>query len=140
MPEAAYDEDRRYTRYNEFRRAKSQALKRDGGRCVCCSAAERLVAHHIVPWILSRSHAVDNLITLCPSCHFVIGDGTIVWTSRGWRKIPSTRTRRIMKRYYHAIAELGHSQTDLDRRIRLLKRKTQQPRRSDSKLSLDDFM
>jgi len=40
IPEAAYDKDRRYTRYNEFRRARAQALKRDGRKCVLLSDAE----------------------------------------------------------------------------------------------------
>lgn len=57
------------TRYNEFRRMRTQAKKRDGGRCVLCYSKEKLQAHHILRFKDSDDNSVSNLVTLCGDCH-----------------------------------------------------------------------
>lgn len=52
-------------------------LERDGYKCVKCGmgqeeARERghtLSIHHIVPWRDTQDNSIENLITLCQSCH-----------------------------------------------------------------------
>ena len=42
-----------------------EAYERDNNRCVKCANNKGIEAHHIVPGFES----IDNLITLCHSCH-----------------------------------------------------------------------
>ncbi len=48
---------------------RTRVLERDGWRCQECGSMEGLEVHHMQP----RSHlggdVMDNLITLCVSCH-----------------------------------------------------------------------
>jgi 5-methylcytosine-specific restriction endonuclease McrA len=55
--------------HKDWRQARRNALKRDGYRCVLCSTTEDIIVHHIVPYRYSKSHDLDNLITLCRTCH-----------------------------------------------------------------------
>ncbi|MDE2752918.1 MAG: HNH endonuclease signature motif containing protein [Gemmatimonadota bacterium] len=51
-------------------RTRRAAFDRDGWRCVECGRAGRLEAHHVTP--LHKGGApydLDNLATLCRSCH-----------------------------------------------------------------------
>lgn len=56
-----------------YKEARAKSLKRDGRKCQMpgCGCKKRLQSHHIIPW--SKSQAlrteVDNLITLCRTCH-----------------------------------------------------------------------
>lgn len=47
------------------------AWERDNHRCQHCNTTPKRNpdVHHINPWVVSRSHALDNLICLCRSCH-----------------------------------------------------------------------
>lgn len=55
----------------EWERNRLRALERDGHRCVRCGSARRLHVHHRKPWNdrQKHPHALDNLETLCASCH-----------------------------------------------------------------------
>jgi 5-methylcytosine-specific restriction endonuclease McrA len=53
----------------EWQQRRREALDRDGHRCTVCGSDDRPQVHHIVPWRYSRSHALENLTTLCRSCH-----------------------------------------------------------------------
>lgn len=46
-------------------------IERDGNKCTKCGSAEKLHAHHIVPWNESEDlrFDLDNGITYCKSCH-----------------------------------------------------------------------
>ncbi|MEM6550407.1 MAG: HNH endonuclease signature motif containing protein [Pseudomonadota bacterium] len=62
---------RHVTRGPRWTALRLVALRRDGWRCVQCSARGRLEVDHIKP---VRSHPelsfdLDNLQCLCPSCH-----------------------------------------------------------------------
>ena len=49
-----------------------QAMERDGHRCTACGSIKRLVIHHIDGrgrGCKDPNHALDNLDTLCNSCH-----------------------------------------------------------------------
>lgn len=63
---------------------KRLARKRDGARCVGCGVVERsrlmrrgkqrfrassLHVHHLIPREAGGTHALSNLVTLCPRCH-----------------------------------------------------------------------
>lgn len=49
-----------------WEQAKRAALERDGHRCVRCGKATRLHVHHLQS---PDDHGLDNLVTLCGSCH-----------------------------------------------------------------------
>lgn len=53
----------------EWKQRRREALKRDEHRCTACGNTDRPQVHHIVPWRYSRSHELENLTTLCRSCH-----------------------------------------------------------------------
>jgi hypothetical protein len=60
---------------------RGAALERDGHECHMCGISEKLNVHHKVPirnfdrdedgWY-RRANALDNLITLCLSCHMTV--------------------------------------------------------------------
>jgi len=49
----------------KFGGLKPEVLKRDNYQCALCDSTENLVIHHINP-----ENILDNLQTLCRSCHF----------------------------------------------------------------------
>ncbi|GGK74406.1 HNH endonuclease [Haloarcula sebkhae] len=58
----------------EWRLARAQALRRDQYRCQHCDRREGkwgtdLHVHHIQPTRKGGSHELENLVTLCNSCH-----------------------------------------------------------------------
>lgn len=56
--------------YNkEWRAVRAEALERDGRKCVLCGSTDRVQVHHIIPYRYSKSHDINNLTTLCRSCH-----------------------------------------------------------------------
>ena len=56
----------------EWQRTRQAVFLRDGRRCKTCGAPGRLECHHIIPARLEQVSffAIDNLTTLCRSCHF----------------------------------------------------------------------
>ena len=54
-----------------WRVQRKLAWERDGYVCQHCGVKGRRSpdVHHIDPWMNSQSHALDNLICLCQSCH-----------------------------------------------------------------------
>jgi 5-methylcytosine-specific restriction endonuclease McrA len=66
---------KRKQNYGRDWRARATAIRaRDGNKCRVCGKAaadgERFPIDHIIPLRISHCHDLDNLITLCPSCHF----------------------------------------------------------------------
>lgn len=53
---------------------RSLAWKRDKHRCTICSRNKKSMGrnpdvHHIIPWRVSFSHDLKNLLSLCQKCH-----------------------------------------------------------------------
>jgi len=48
---------------------RERALERDGYICQVCGSRESLIVHHMVPIRMGGTHSLDNLMTLCRSCH-----------------------------------------------------------------------
>ncbi len=56
--------------YNsEWQAQRRAALERDNHTCVLCGDKDGPQVHHITPYRYSQSHATENLVTLCRSCH-----------------------------------------------------------------------
>jgi 5-methylcytosine-specific restriction endonuclease McrA len=53
----------------EWQTQRRAARERDGHKCVLCGSTDRIQVHHIIPFRYSQSHELDNLVTLCRSCH-----------------------------------------------------------------------
>ena len=45
------------------------ALERDGFQCQQCGATEELEAHHITPLSKGGADVLENVVTLCKTCH-----------------------------------------------------------------------
>lgn len=55
---------------------RKAALERDNRTCVICSfSGGRLNVHHVEPFCLVLRHDLDNLVTLCTSCHHQVHRG-----------------------------------------------------------------
>ena len=54
---------------SDWKSIRKQALERDGWRCVFCTKTEKLSVHHIIPYRYCKCHELDNLVTVCRSCH-----------------------------------------------------------------------
>ena len=48
---------------------RERALKRDGYSCQYCGNKDDVHVHHIVPYRISKDNSLNNLISLCRSCH-----------------------------------------------------------------------
>ena len=44
-------------------------LDRDGHKCQICGKSKRLHIHHVKPYRISQDNSLENLTTLCISCH-----------------------------------------------------------------------
>lgn len=55
--------------HKDWHEQRRLALERDGYRCALCGSTDRIGVHHIIPHRYSHSHDLDNLVTLCRSCH-----------------------------------------------------------------------
>lgn len=56
-------------RGKDWRYAKAAALSRDSYTCQQCESKENLEVHHWEPYFISFDNSLDNLVTLCCSCH-----------------------------------------------------------------------
>lgn len=63
--------------------AREQARRRDGYKCQKCGATKHLEVHHIVPYRLTQDNSLDNLITLCHTCHEKVEHGKDTLPARG---------------------------------------------------------
>jgi 5-methylcytosine-specific restriction endonuclease McrA len=66
----AAEPSRRLRSTSLYRRQRDTAKQRDGYRCQDCGSSENLEAHHVLPLEQDgEPFALDNLVTLCASCH-----------------------------------------------------------------------
>ena len=52
----------------KYMELKNLAISRDG-KCLKCGTSENLIAHHIIPRHVNGKDELNNLATLCRSCH-----------------------------------------------------------------------
>lgn len=50
---------------------RTRAKERDGNKCLDCRTDKQLVTHHIQPFDEGGTHDMENLKTLCRSCHMI---------------------------------------------------------------------
>jgi 5-methylcytosine-specific restriction endonuclease McrA len=53
----------------EYNSLRNRVLERDGWRCQSCGSSKDLHVHHLNKRSELGDDALDNLITLCASCH-----------------------------------------------------------------------
>jgi Holliday junction DNA helicase RuvB len=56
---------------------RRKVLARDGHKCRLCGSRHRLHIHHIIPVSMGGPTELDNLITLCRSCHARVHAGLV---------------------------------------------------------------
>jgi len=56
----------------KWREARIKCLERDNYTCQKCGVKKQLCAHHIIPYGKVIDDTIENLITLCESCHMKI--------------------------------------------------------------------
>lgn len=64
-----------------YQQTRLSALERDSYTCQDCGSKERLEVHHIVPFRDTMDNSLNNLKTLCKSCH-VKADNEIIYKQR----------------------------------------------------------
>ncbi|MGI6170094.1 MAG: HNH endonuclease [Christensenellales bacterium] len=64
---------RTYGRYDSRWNALSARIRKDG-ICHRCGRRDNLAVHHIIPLSQGGSTKIDNLVTLCASCHKIVED------------------------------------------------------------------
>ncbi len=67
---------------------RRKVLKRDGHSCRCCGSRHRLHMHHVIWYSRGGKTRLDNLVTLCRSCHALVHAGMLVIAGtfeQGWR-------------------------------------------------------
>lgn len=55
--------------------------ERDGELCRLCGSNSRVEIHHKIPYIFGGTHDLENLITLCKSCHRCVENGHMGFTA-----------------------------------------------------------
>jgi len=63
---------RAYYHTPEWRRLRTQCLARDYQQCVICTSTHRLTAHHLHARKDGGPDTLNNLTTLCHTCHDLI--------------------------------------------------------------------
>lgn len=66
------DDNRRRCSRSGWKIIRQAAIERDGGKCVRCGSVEQITVHHIIPWRKTQNDSLENLITLCRSCHIIV--------------------------------------------------------------------
>lgn len=67
----------RYKKYGEprhWRKQRMAAIERDNYKCQHCGESMNLEVHHWEPYWISQDNSLDNLVTLCRSCHKDVHD------------------------------------------------------------------
>ena len=64
-------------RGKDWHKMRTEARIRDRHTCQMCGSKSSLSVHHIVPYRFTKDNSLDNLITLCVSCH-ATQDGKII--------------------------------------------------------------
>lgn len=83
---------------------KRAVLVEAGHRCALPTCRQTPVEiAHIEPWSTVKSHAVENLIALCPTCHTRYDNGDI--------------DRISMRQYKASLAILNNRYTDIERQL-----------------------
>jgi 5-methylcytosine-specific restriction endonuclease McrA len=54
---------------HEYDQLRKEVLDRDGWRCQFCGSSKDLQAHHVAYRSQLGDDALENLITLCATCH-----------------------------------------------------------------------
>jgi 5-methylcytosine-specific restriction endonuclease McrA len=62
--------------YDRYRELCQEALRRDSWRCQFCGSSKNLQIHHMVLRSHQGADTLDNLITLCATCHRMVHTGT----------------------------------------------------------------
>ncbi len=100
-----------------FENAKAMVLNRDNYKCQCCKGKHKdnkLEVHHIIFRSQGGSDEVDNLITLCHTCHKSLHNGRINPNFKGKKKgqlkyatqMNSIR-KQLLNNYPQAIETFG---------------------------------
>ncbi len=58
-----------YRQSRVYKQERLKALKRDNYTCCMCGKTDNLHVHHMLGIACGGSFMVDNLVTLCSSCH-----------------------------------------------------------------------
>lgn len=75
------------TRGNDWVIKSNQALVRDNYCCQYCGKNKyRLEVHHIVPWSISANNNLENLVTVCRFCHYIVENFNLYSFSRPFKK------------------------------------------------------
>lgn len=53
----------------EWKNIRKKVYVRDNFKCQCCGSNRNILAHHIIPYRISKNNNISNLITLCNECH-----------------------------------------------------------------------
>lgn len=53
----------------QYRRLRYLVFKRDNYTCQICEKQKDLNIHHVIPYKISKNNDLENLITICRSCH-----------------------------------------------------------------------
>jgi 5-methylcytosine-specific restriction endonuclease McrA len=71
----------------EFAALRNQVLERDAWRCQFCGSSDNLHVHHLRSRDKGGDDCLENLITLCASCHRNVHEGPRAWNRAG-KSIP----------------------------------------------------
>lgn len=58
---------------------REQVKRRDGKKCRRCGSKKQLQVHHIIPYRKTQDNSLDNLVTLCASCHMAVEHKGATW-------------------------------------------------------------
>ncbi len=55
-----------------WKQLRKEVYKRDDYACqICGKRGGKLVAHHRIPYRISQNDGIENLVTVCPHCHYL---------------------------------------------------------------------
>ena len=67
--------------------ARLRAKNRDGWRCQSCGKSGVLEVHHLQPVSAGGDNSLENLITLCRTCHIGLHRKPLTHQQRDWENL-----------------------------------------------------
>ncbi len=80
-----------------------KVIKDAGNRCAVCGHSSPVVLCHITPYSQSKDNSYDNLLAVCPNCHFRADTGTFTseelreYKEKPWVKREESDERTTVK-------------------------------------------
>jgi len=95
-----------YLQSDEWKARRDYRLKKDGFRCAICGTGKNLQVHHIT-YERIQNELIDDLVTLCESCHNGVHSSDVVLEKRNKEHRKDLLIDKAFKKATQSISDLN---------------------------------